>query len=190
PVDVVRLQVWRSRLRKVRAMTFTGPGAKQNKGRQSRLIGLIFERLLATLMIDGKLFTGKTNVHTTTSEIDLLMQLGPIAASVVPYLQDVGAMVLGEAKCVKGGIQSGWVQKLAGIMATHNTKFAILFTEGTAKKVPPAIRTALSLHYVGHRRIVPFGSSQLDAVISGESFLGVLAEQHTKVALHSTTLST
>jgi hypothetical protein len=186
PVDVAAVLRWQKRLKRVRDLKFSGKDAKRRRGDQSRLIGKIFERMLSEMLLKGRIFTHSLNVRSTTSELDFLIQLGPLT-NAVPMLRNIGSQIIGEAKCVRSNLASEWIQKLAGVMATHQTTLGILFTAAPSKKLPSPIRFSLALHYK-QTRIVPFGIRQIDQVLSGKSFLGVLSHQHSMVATHSSEL--
>src|ERR1700722_1650062 len=65
--------------------------------RQSRIKGRLFEMLIQFVLTAVEPFTTWSNVNTTTSELDILVQIGPSGA-IIPSLRDWGTHFISECK--------------------------------------------------------------------------------------------
>ncbi len=187
--DLKRLKHWLARLERVAALPTTGSGikAKAKRGQKSNLIGTIFERLIRVLLDGCKGIHHDGNIRTSTSEIDFRVKFGPLA-SAIPMFRAAGTHGIGEAKCLTSGPKTEWINELAGLLGTHGATLAILFTACAPKRLRGDLRTAIGMHAVQGKAIVPFGLKQLHQVRDGDNFLRLLADQHVDVATHATHL--
>lgn len=182
--NVRRLKDWLQRLDRVRAYKAT---SKEDRGRKSALTGKVFESLVRCLFDGCHAMTCLNNVRSTSSEIDFLIQIQPMA-NALPFLHSVGTHLIGEAKCILKGFKKEWIDELRGIMETHNTKRSVLFTAVPSKKLSREPKMAIALHAATGNLIVPFGLRQIDKVLKGENFLRVLGLQTLQASNHLSTL--
>lgn len=184
--DTEKLAFWLTRLSRVRDIKVQG---KKNAGRKSNLIGRIFERLIRVLLDGCSAITHNGNIRTTVSEIDFRITIQPLA-TVIPMLRDAGTHAIGEAKCVTKGLKGEWLHELSGILTTHSSKLAILFTACPPKKVRSDHRSIINILNIGSgHRIIPFGITQLEKIAAGENFLKLLNDQHVCCVTHSNDLA-
>lgn len=176
--DVRRLKDLLSRLDLVR--NYKAKNAKR-RGRKANATGRAFEAVVRCLFEGCHALKSLNNVRSTSSEIDFLVEVQPLAGS-LPFLQSIGTHMMGEAKCVMSGMKKEWIDELRGIMETHGTRRAILFTGVTPRKVDREPRMAIALHAQTGNLIVPFGLTQIAQVASGQNFLKLLGRQ----TLHAT----
>ena len=178
--DTKKLRYWLAKLEKVRAVKTT---SKVDKGRKSNLTGRIFERLVRCLFDGCHAMRALPNVHTTTSEIDFLVEVLPLG-KVVPFVDSCGTHLMGEAKCVLKGLKKEWVDELRGIMDTHGTRRGLLFTAVPPRKLMREPRVSIALHAAQDRLVIPFGLTQIAAVMDGENFLKILSRQAISASNH------
>lgn len=154
---------------------------KSIDGSKSNLTGRVFEQIIRLLFKDCVCIQNLTvNVRSTTAEIDVLLEISPLA-KVVPFLKDVANHLIGEAKCYATGVKAEWINELCGIMDTHATKHGLLFVASEPKKMNRIHITAIHMHSVAGKHIVPFGLTQLFRVANGDNVLKVLSEQYSLV---------
>jgi len=161
---------------------------KAVEGAKSRVVGMLFERIVQLLCDGCEAFTTVTNVRTSTAEVDVLIELGPTAA-LIPMLRAAGSHMLGEAKCYTSGIRTEWVNELVGIMDQHNCDHSVLFVASPSKTLNIEHRHGLQLHARGGKMIVPFGLKQLTEIANGSNFLSVLSRQYVSVQTGATSLA-
>lgn len=161
---------------------------KSRQGAKSLLIGSLFERLLG-LLFDGKgAVSVLKNIRSTTSEIDLLLQVEPMG-QFVPMLRDAGTHLIGEAKCRADAPSSALTDKFAAFLQNHNAKLGVLFVNCSSRSVPLQCRMSISLQWIRGTQVVPFGRKQLEEVRKGAPFLRVLRDQHMQAMNHMTKLA-
>lgn len=187
--DLEEIRRLRSRIIQIRALKKKGSSqrVKAFRGRQSRHLGLMLERLMLRLLSGCNFLDVESNVRSTTSEIDYLVALGPLAV-VMPMFRDAKSHVLGEAKCVSGGFRTEWVTEMAGLLMTHAANLGIIFTAAPSRKISVGCRTVMAVQGANGYRVVPFGFAQLEKIIQGESFPKVLEAQFVLAMASSTQL--
>lgn len=187
--DVVKLKKYKEKLKRVRDYTIVARGKKKKEmqGHKSRLIGLIFEKIVVILVSGCKALTYVSNVRSTVSEIDVLLKVEP-TAGIFPMLRAAGTHLIGEAKCLTSGIKSEWINELAGLLTIHNANLAILFVACPSKPVSGGHRIAIALNAANNRRIIPFGIKQIEQIENGGNFLQLLCDQYVNAMTHSTDL--
>src|SRR5437868_3753570 len=81
PINRERFGRWYKRLDRIIGWKSkrTGKLAKIDRGRRSRTLGIVSEKLLRILFSGGAL-TVQKNVRSTTNEIDLLLKVEPVGA--------------------------------------------------------------------------------------------------------------
>ena len=161
---------------------------KAVEGAKSRVVGMLFERIVQLLCDGCEAFGTVTNVRTSTAEVDVLIELGP-TATLIPMLRAAGSHMLGEAKCYTSGIKAEWVNELVGIMDQHNCDHSVLFVASPSKTLNVEHRHGLQLHARGGKMIVPFGLKQLTEIANGSNFLSVLSKQYVSVKTGATSLA-
>ena len=189
-VDISELRKIRDRIIQIRALSGKHAPAKRAKefrGRQSKHVGLLLERLMLKLLVGCSILPTVNNIRTTMAEVDYLVTIGPLAA-VIPMFQDAGTHSIGEAKCVSGALKTEWVNELVGLLSAHGATLGLLFTAAPSKKLVVGLRTTLTVHAAKGFNIVPFGLAQLEQVIAGDNFLKVLSQQYVRVRTSSTDL--
>lgn len=168
-----QLKAWLYWLERVRASKAV---SKVDKGRKAHLTGKIFERLVRCLFDGCLAMKALPNLHSSTSEIDFLVQVLPLGKA-LPFVDSCGTHLMGEAKCVLKGLKKEWIDELRGIMDTHGTSRGLLFTAVTPRKLSREPRVAIALHAAQGRLVVPFGLTQINDVLDGQNFLKVLSQQ-------------
>lgn len=178
--DVAELSKNRSPMHKYKAR-------KAVQAEQSRLLGKLLEQIMLSLLNGCKGIKVLSNIRSTTSEIDFLVQVGP-TAFVIPIFASAQTHIIGEAKCYSSGFKSEWVNELVGLMRLHNTNHSILFTACPSKKLRVDHRHAIQLHSVTGQRVIPFGLAQVNDIAAGKNFLSILSDQYVKVLNSSSNL--
>ncbi len=177
---LLKLAVWKSSKK--------GKAAQVDQGRRSRVVGKVFETLIRCLFVDGSVLSVESNMRSTTSEIDLLLKIGP-SGRLLPLLSDLGTHVIGEAKCHAKAPSSELVNELRAFVETHSAKLAFLFVFCTSRPIATAARNAIALNGAQGRYIVPIGRKQLEQVIAGVPVCKILSEQRVHAANATTKLS-
>lgn len=157
---------------------------KQAEGQQARMVGALLERVIAVLLNGCKCIAQLSNVRTTISEIDFLVQTNTLAAA-IPMFKAAMTHLIGEAKCYASGLKVEWINELVGVMQAHSATHSILFVACPSKKLRPEHRHAIQLQSVAGSKVIPFGMAQLNEVLAGKNFLKVLSDQYVK-ALNAT----
>lgn len=189
PVDRVRFKQCHTRLEKVVAWKSkaTGKQAQKDKGRRSRAVGKIFEKLLRILFDGRGALEVEANVRSTTNEIDLLIKVNPVA-SFLPVVRAVGTHVIGEAKCHQEAPSSTLVNGLVGFLQLQNATVGLLFVYCSSRPLESKCRTSIALHWKDGFKVVPFGRKQLEEIRNGVPFLKILNDQHIDAANHAVKL--
>lgn len=194
--DTSRLNTLIARLERVRAcdagfLSKTRSARHKYKARkaiqaeQSRILGRLLEQIMLSLLRGCKGITVLSNIRSTTSEIDFLVQVGPLALA-IPIFKSAGTHIIGEAKCYSSGFKSEWVNELVGLMSLHSASHSIIFTACPSKKLRADHRHAIQMHCIAGKRVIPFGLAQVGEIASGKNFLRILSDQYIKV-LNATT---
>jgi hypothetical protein len=190
-VDLKQLERWITRLAMVQNYKVTGNSKKSRarKGKKSHLVGKIFERLVRVLL-DGcpNILVHSGNIRSTISEIDFSIQLLPMAQSIQMF-QGMGALAIGEAKCVESGPKTEWINEFAGVLQAHSAKLGLLFTACAPRALRSEHRTAIALQSAHGATVVPFGITQISQVRQGSNFLRLLADQHALAIGHVSGIS-
>lgn len=185
PVHRSRFTIRYGRLQRLRALK---PTNKTERGRVGRLVGKAYEHLISGLLAGGQALTFQGNVRTTTSELDFLVRIEPLAIA-IPFLKDAGTHLVGEAKCHTKAPKSEWINEMRGILDTHGAKLGLLFVGCTPRHLASDIRVAVALHAQSQRVIVPIGMAQLNEVQAGANFLRVVARQYVGSKSHTSALT-
>ena len=177
---LVRVTEWKS--------TKKGAAAKTDQGRRSRVVGLVYERLLRSLLDGGGALSVEANVRTTSNEIDLLLKIQPIGIQ-LPVFQGAGTHIIGEAKCHSKAPSSELVNEMRGFLETVSATLGFLFVFCKSKTIETDARQAIAYHGAQGRYIVPVGRKQLEEVIAGAPVCRVLSDQRVHAANHLTKLA-
>jgi len=161
----------------------------RDRGRKSRVIGVLFERLLRRLFSGAGAITALTNIRTTTNEIDLLLRVEPLGAQWIPMLRNAGTHLIGEAKCHAEAPSSELADEFVGFLLKQNARLGILFVNCSSRELNSACRISIAMHWKDGFEIVPIGKRQLDEVRRGAPFLRVLRDQHLLAKNHATKLA-
>ena len=190
PVKRERLKCLYGRLLRVVEWktTKTGAAAKVDQGRRSRVVGLVYERLLRTLLDGGGALSVEANVRTTSNEIDLLLKIQPVGAR-LPVFEGVGTHIIGEAKCHSKAPSSQLVNEMRGFLETVSATFGFLFVFCKSKTVATEARTAIALNAAQGRYVVPVGRKQIEEVLAGAPVCKVLTDQWVHAANHLSKLA-
>lgn len=97
------------------------------QGRQSRIKGRLFEKLIVLVLTAVEPFTAWTNVNTTTSELDILVQIGASGA-IIPSLREWGTHFISECKFSSDYVSIQWITNLNTVLQTHNAIVGVLFS--------------------------------------------------------------
>ena len=160
--------------------THVHAATKSVQGVQAKIVGALLERIVQ-LAFDGcKLVSTVHNFRTTTAEVDLMVQFGPLA-TVLPFFRLAGSHLIGEAKCYSSGFKAEWVNELVGLMSQHQTTHSVLFVASPQKKLRADHRHGIQLHSAKGAFVVPFGLTQMLEVANGKNFLSVLSSQYLRV---------
>jgi len=171
-----------SRMRRV--VNFQKPGGVSKpawQGRQSRVKGRIFEKLVDLLLRAVVPFKTWTNVNTTTSELDILVQIGPSGA-VIPSLREWGTHFISECKFSNEYVSIQWVTNLNTVLQTHNASVGVLFstrgttTQGNGKRALHQIEVLSVM--TPARFIVCVDLWDLEVCANGFNFLTLLSHRY------------
>lgn len=190
-IDLARIDLMRKRIEQLRSLKIqkNNKRSKAAKGRLSRHLGIMLERLMLEMLKGCSVLDVRNNVRSTMAEIDYLLGIGPIAASMFAMFRESQPHAIGEAKCVQGAMKTEWINELAGLLPAHGAKLGIIFTAAPSKNLVVGARMTLAIHAARGLSIVPFGFKQVDEVIAGRNFLKVLEEQHARVVSSATDLA-
>jgi hypothetical protein len=151
------------------------------QGRQNRIKGRIFERLIDLVLKAVEPFTTWTNVNTTTSELDILVQIGP-SGGVIPSLREWGTHFISECKFSSEYVSIQWVTNLNTVLQSHNAGVGVLFsTRGTtnAGNGKKALRQIEVLSVMTPARfIVCVDLWDLEVCANGFNFLKLLSHRY------------
>lgn len=179
PCRVERLRVLVSRLDKIKTLKRPS-GNKRTRnawtGMQSNLVGRVFESLVSELFLESRVSSHRTNVITSTNEIDILLTLGPFSIFVPPF--SGLSCVHGESKCHVRAPKTEWVGELSQNAINAGTRLAILFVYCSPRKLDSAFRTNIAITAANGATVVPFGRTQIEEVLAGTPVLDVLCRQH------------
>ncbi|WP_230970364.1 hypothetical protein [Nitrogeniibacter aestuarii] len=189
--DIPRLEVLLHRLDHIRSLDAKEIAKSRSKphphssvrsvrGRQAAMLGKVLEQIMLTLLKGCRCISVGANIRSTTSEIDFLVQVGPLAL-VIPIFKSAKTHLIGEAKCYSSGFKSEWVNELVGIMQLHSANHSIIFTASPSKVLRAEHRHAIQLHGVKGDRVIPFGLAQVKEIAGGKNFLKVLSDQYVRV---------
>jgi hypothetical protein len=107
------------------------PGGFSKKGwegEQNRLKGAAFEALGGLVLQTVRPFHLWNNVHTTTNEIDWLIELGPLAQHLL-VMRDWGTHCICECKVGNQVVNVGWIGKLNTLMQTSGVSVGLLLSK-------------------------------------------------------------
>lgn len=102
--------------------------SKAFKSAQSRLKGKLFERITEEVLKAVTCFSVRTNIQTSTNEVDVLVTLGP-SSTIVPALRMWGTHFICECKFHDSHVSTTWVGKLSTLLATHGASVGILISK-------------------------------------------------------------
>ena len=154
------------------------------EGRKNRVKGKLFELLIDLVLRIVEPFTTWKNINTSTSEIDLLVQIGP-TAMVIPALREWGTHFVCECKFSHDHVSIQWITNLGTVLQTHNSSVGLLFTSrGTSTRGngARAVRQIEMLSVMMPARfVICLNSADLHACGSGVNFLRLVSQRYMEV---------
>lgn len=163
---------------------------KQWTGEKSDKVGRAFEELVGVLL-DSKFFSITPRAVTGAGELDFLLTVNSEFSFLTPHFKH-GLNVLCEAKCHSDTIlESNWVARLHGLMPTHGSETAMIFSFGKSGKIPHYSRTQMHTATLTQQAllVIPIGREQVREIVNGKSFLTIVNEQAGKVKANVLRLS-
>jgi hypothetical protein len=156
----------------------------QWEGEKNAAKGHLFEKLMSVVLKSVEPFSTWNNVHTTTSEIDIVVEIGP-SGTFIPALREWGTHFLCECKFSHEHVSIQWVTNLNTVMQTHNARIALLFAtrgvsgRGNGAKAKRLIED-LSI-MTPARFIVCVDSTDLKSCGQGQNFLWLISHRYMEV---------
>jgi hypothetical protein len=151
------------------------------EGRKNRVKGQLFEVLIGIVLRCVKPFTGWTNVNSSTSEIDWLVQIGPTAA-LIPALRDWGTHFLCECKFSHETVSIQWVTNLNTVLQTHNANVGLLFTTRGLSNRGNGVRAVRQIEMLSvmtpARFIVCVNAEDMHLCGNGFNFLQLVSQRY------------
>jgi hypothetical protein len=151
------------------------------EGKKNRIKGKLFEKLVGVVLSSVEPFTSWNNVHTSTSEIDWVVQIGP-SGGVIPSLREWGTHFLCECKFSNDHISIQWVTNLNTVLQTHGTQVGLLFcTRGVTNRGNGArvVRQIQMLSVMTPARfIVCLNSDDMHVCATGFNFLRLISQRY------------
>lgn len=163
-----------------------GSEKKVWQGKKSRDIGLKFEAIIKFVFSGNSVFDVKTNIRSTTSEIDLILTL-KTAAMYVPFLR-AHHTIYGESKCHQKSLKKEWVDEMRTTLRDHGSSLGLLFLFCSSRAVAREARVSIGLSVAEERVVVPFGKKQFEELSAGANLLKLLQDQHRDAITHSSRL--
>ena len=178
-----------SRIDKINALARPRRYSKEKwEGRKNRLKGRLFESLVGVLLQSVDPFTAWSNVNTSTSEIDWVVQIGP-TGNAVQALKDWGTHFLCEGKFSHDHVSIQWITNLNTVLQTHNSGVGVLFTTRGFSDRGNGLRarhqTELLSVMSPARFIVCFNGEDLHLCASGYNFLQLLSQRYMEAKAHT-----
>ncbi|MGA8761373.1 MAG: restriction endonuclease [Candidatus Sulfotelmatobacter sp.] len=154
------------------------------EGQNNQAKGHLFEELMEIILRSVEPFTSWNNVHTSTSEIDILVQLGPTGL-LLPALREWGTHVLCECKFSHDSVSIQWVTNLNTVLQTHNTTVGLLFTTRGLSARGNGARAKRQIEILSvmtpARFIVCLNGDDLKLCAEGFNFLRLLSQRYMEV---------
>lgn len=156
------------------------------QGEQNRKVGAAFERLIGVLFEKSQVLTVRTNLHSTTGEIDLVMELRPLAQK-VPFLAS-RTHLIAEAKSHDKSPKSEWVTETLGNLKLHGCNLAFIFVYCKPKRLQREFRQAVAMAAASGNSVVPIGRKQYGSIADGAKLIDTISRQYVDCATHNTDL--
>lgn len=158
-------------------------------GLKSYVVGYKFEQLIEVLFEDSKLFSVQNRIVSTSAEIDYLVNIHGPWGQMFPIFHGHTSLI-GEGKCHVTNPKSEWVNKLTGVMNSHHTTVSIIFVFSPPKAAAKPFRESIKDNFRGVTplRVIPFGITQFERVLAGESFIKILEQQYSLAKLGTAAL--
>jgi hypothetical protein len=133
------------------------------------------------MLKSAKPFTSWHSVHSSTNELDWLVQMGP-TAQYLPALREWGTHVICECKFSKDYVTVTWVDKLNSVLQKHGASVGILMSsrgmtnrgKGAAAKISVRLYSAMT----PSRVIISFDLEDIRACATGANFLQLLSQRY------------
>jgi restriction endonuclease len=156
----------------------------QWEGEKNSAKGHLFEELMSIVLSAVEPFSTWNNVQTTTSEIDILVEIGP-SGTWIPALREWGTHFLCECKFSHDHVSIQWITNLNTVMQTHNASVGVFFaTKGVTGRGNGArakrLIEDLSIMTPG-RFILCVDSTDLNLVAQGQNFLSLISHRYMEV---------
>lgn len=188
PVDPVALKQIVDQLNTERdsKTTLTGKAKSSWTSAKNKRVGTLFEQLIKEIFKNSNVFDVTVNVHSTTGEIDFRLAFKPLSNK-IPFLVS-RTHIVGEAKCYDNSPKSEWVTEMIGNLELHATDMGMIFLYCTPRKLGREFRQAVGMGVAARKFIIPLGRFHIQELLNGKQLLGLLSDQYTKTATHSTEL--
>lgn len=179
---------WLERIELIESRTRPqGTSAASWNGKKSRIKGLAFERMIASILRNVTSFALWKNVGTSTNEIDLLVKIGP-AIQISPVIRQWGSHFVCECKMVKQGINATWVGKLNSVLELHGSTVGLLVSSQGAPK--GKVKTQIHMHAfkTPPRVIVCISLDELKECENSQNLLRLISTRYIEAKTGATAL--
>lgn len=158
---------------------------KESYENKSTNKGKVLEYLVKFIFEKSKIFKIHTNLHTSTNEIDDIIQLSDLGNMCTSKkLIDIkGEYLIGECKNYSQGIDVTWVGKFCNLVACQgNCRLGILFSYCGFKGVnnwDSSKGLAKKFYYLKENEdekmfIIDFNLSDFERIVNGETFIDIV----------------
>jgi len=156
---------------------------KEFESQKSGKKGKIFEQVAATLLSGVTCFGARTDIATSTNQLDVLVSMGP-SSGIVPAFREWGTHFICECKFHDKGVAVDWVQKLESLLGTHGSKVGVLISKkpiskGTRGNIPHM----LQLFAIKGTYILCLSRQDLDKCVAGDGIIQMLVDRFISVQM-------
>lgn len=145
--------------------------------------GKIFEQVAATLLSGVACFGARTDIATSTNQLDVLVTMG-LWSGVVPAFRQWGTHFICECKFHDKGVAIDWVQKLDSLLGTHGASVGILISKKPITKGGRGnINHNLQMLAVNGTYILSLSRSDLDKCAAGDGIIQMLVDRFIAVQM-------
>lgn len=164
-------------------LVHTGLNSKQFETSKSGRKGKVFEKVAETLFRDISCFGTRTDIPTATNQLDVLVQMGPMA-NVVPAFKEWGTHFICECKYHDKGVSVDWVQKLHAVLSTHGASVGVLISKKPISKGTRGnIHHMLQMFALKGRIIISVSRDDLHKCAAGDSIIPMLCDRYVAVQM-------
>src|SRR5580692_4890037 len=160
-----------------------GMKKKTWEGQKNQQKGACFEQLTGLVLQTVKPFKSWDKVHTTTNEIDWLIQMGPTALH-LPTMREWGTHCLCECKIGNESVNVTWIGKLNTLLQTSGASVGLLISrKGIPTKGSSSARFQLQLlaAQTPSRVIISIDLEEMKESVQNRRFLQLISTRFIEV---------